>query len=111
MPYSSMMDRHPAGGVHYAFAPSGLIHDRKMIQAGELYIDAIQEVTATGFYKYHYAEDELPRVQTEMLINPSGHRYISASGRSEFTVTFMSAPVTDPLVTTPLLVAWWVAVL
>jgi len=106
-----MLDRHPTGGAQYVYAPSGLIHDRKMIQAGELYIDAIQEVTATGFYKYHYALDELPKVQYALVMNPSGYHYISASGESDFTVTFMSAPVTDPLVTTPILVGHWLAVL
>lgn len=110
MPNASMLDRHPRGGAQYVHAASGLNHDRKMIQAGELYIDT-QETTATGYYKYPYALDELPKVQYALVMNPSGYHYISASGESEFTVTFMSAPVTDPLVATPALVGHWSTVL
>lgn len=107
----TLADGHTALGANYVYSASGLYDDLKHSQAGELYIDALGEVTATGFFKYPYAIADIPRVQITPVYNPSGFFWISASGEEKFTVTFQNAPVTDAAVPTPKHVANWLAVL
>lgn len=104
--------------ANYLYSASGLAADIKKVQAGELYIDAINEVTATGFFDYNYAINEIPRIMTEWYVNPSGnHMHISASGEDHFVVTFTDtsgneiSPVVDVLVATPHFIGTWLAIL
>jgi len=102
----------------YVYGASGLAADVMRYQAGELYVDAINEVTATGFFKYNYPINLIPRIMTTWQVSPSGlDMRISASGEDHFVVSFINSsnaaasPVIDPLVTTPHHVGSWLAIL
>lgn len=102
----------------YLFGASGLAADIKRFQAGELYVDAINEVTATGFFKYHYPINLIPRIQVTPGVGASGlGMHVSASGEDHFVVSFtnsagtFASPVIDPLVATPHHVGTWLAIL
>ena len=104
--------------ANYVFSASGMRADWKKIQAGEIYVDAINEVTATGFFKYNYPINAIPRMVTEWHVPPSGlDMYISASGEDHFVVTFVNSsneatsPVIDPLVSTPRYIGTWLAII
>jgi len=98
----SLVDRVTTGrGPGYVFSASGITRDLQKIQAGELYIHGANEVTATGFFKYQYPTNEIPRVQVTPVADPSGTFYVSASGESKFVVTFSTTPLGDDKGGTP----------
>jgi hypothetical protein len=114
-PTTSAVTQKRAGYLHSA---SGLAADIKRFQAGELYVDAINEVTATGFFKYNYPIHLIPRIMTTWQVSPSGlDMYISASGEDHFVVSFINgsdaaaSPVIDPLVTTPHHIGSWLTII
>lgn len=102
----------------YLHAASGLARAISRFQAGALYVDAINEVTATGFFDYNYPVDAIPRIMTRWYVNPSGNEmHISASGEDHFVVSFTDgtgsavSPVVDPLVSTPHFIGTWLAII
>lgn len=112
---------HTQFGANFVFAPSGLYYFLQHVQAGELYITGVNEVTATGYFDPTYDGDVrgslAPHVMVTPVADPSGRIYVSASGADTFVATFSSTPLGGldlgpfGVVTVPYHIANWLAVL
>lgn len=109
-----------AYGANWLYSISGVQRSLGQIQAGQLYLETINETKATGFFNPNWEGDGrlgdsvvtgAPHVQITPSVDPSGRYYISASGTESFTVTFLTTPIGDNFADVPYKVADWLAVL
>ena len=97
----SIFSSNGTWGAGYIYSASGLLNDLKILgevmttdrdamQAGELYMYGINEVTATGYFRVPYGKT--PYVMFTPHVSPSGTYRVSASGVNSFTVRFTTTP-------------------